>query len=266
MKHIKKILEKNNVKSYGFTNFSLKDIAFITRKNDMLESDLKSVIVMSFPYYSKKITNGNISIYARVEDYHKVVKKILDPVVKNLNKSFYGHRFLIFIDSSPISEVDFAIKAGLGVKGKNNLLITKDYGSYVFLASIITTLKLKESKPNYDPCISCDLCIKKCPGDAIKNNKVVKEKCLSHITQKKGVLSEEEENLIKVNKTLWGCDICQEVCPHNKIVEDSYIKGFLDNIINNLDYDNVDETYKKRAYGFRGKNVLIRNLDILNKK
>jgi len=264
MERVKKIILKNNVKSFGFLDFSLVDISFNVKNSQKLNENFKSVIMLSFPYYSKNITNGNISAYASVNDYHTVIRKKIAPVIKNLEKSFYGHKFLNFTDSSPINEVVSAQKCGLGAKGINSLLITKKYGSYVFLSSIITTLKLETTKIATKTCISCDLCIRSCPTSAIsKEFGVDKSKCLSDITQRKGELTLEEKNAMKKIGTMWGCDICQKVCPHNKNVQETYVKEFYNDTITNLDRKTIEETYKNRSYGWRGKNILLRNLDII---
>lgn len=263
MKSVEKILKKNNVKSFGVLNFTIENITFNTKKNNMLDKNYKTVIMMSFPYFSNDITNGNISAYASVNDYHLVLKQKLLPILNSFKKSFYGHKFISFIDSSPINEVDLAQKSGIGVRGLNSLLITKEYGSYVFLASIITTLKLKETKKKYSTCMLCKKCIECCPTSAITKNGINKDLCLSNITQKKGDLSDYEKNIIKKTGTIWGCDICQKVCPHNKNIKETYINEFLNNIIGNLDREIIEKTYKTRAFGWRGKNILLRNLYIL---
>lgn len=266
MKSIEKILKKNNVKNFGFCNFNLGDIDFKVRNSHILDETYKSIIMLTFPYYSEYITKGNISAYASVNDYHTVIKSKLKPIVKNLNKSFYGHKFQVFVDSSPIKEVNFATKCGLGVKGINSLLITRDFGSYVFLGSVITTLPLKIKNVKKHSCRECMLCVKNCPTSCIDiKNGVDKNRCLSHITQKKGELTENEKSLMKKNNTMWGCDVCQKVCPHNKGVKETYLNEFLNDIITSLNKDLILKTYKNRPYGWRGKDVLLRNLEVLEK-
>ena len=264
---LKTILEKNHVKNYGFCQFSDEKICFSTRQNDKIDKKSQSMIVMSFPYFSENITKGNITYYACVEDYHKVIGEKLKIIISELENQYPDENFLGFVDSSPIDEVGSAVEARLGVKGRNSLLITPEYGSYVFLATIITTIKLntENSQPlKNDTCLNCGLCVKKCPtGAIVEDYKIDNEKCLSHITQKKGELTESEVESIREAGLVWGCDICQKICPMNKNKKETYMESFKTNIVKELSKENVDEIFKSRAFGFRGKKVLHRNLDII---
>ena len=106
--------------------------------------------------------------------------------------------------------------------------------------------------------------MKKCPTGAIlEDYKIDNEKCLSHITQKKGELTESEVESIREAGLVWGCDICQKICPMNKNKKETYMESFKTNIVKELSKENVDEIFKSRAFGFRGKKVLHRNLDII---
>lgn len=263
MDFLKMMLSKYNVKKYGFLNFSMDKMIFETRRNDTLNSSFKSIVIMAFPYYSKAAVGGNISMYASVNDYHVVLKNLLTPMIEELKQFYKDEEFLLFTDSSPIAEVKTAYQAGLGVIGRNSTLITKEYGSFVFLTSIITTLQLEESKFIGGECLSCNLCIKNCPAKAIvEYKKVDKNLCLSSVSQRKGELTEYEKNLLRENNIAWGCDICQRICPHNKDLKDTYMKEFRDGIITTLDEESV-KIYKTRAFGFKGKAVLLRNIENL---
>ena len=160
------------------------------------------------------------------------------------------------------------VNAGLGRVGKNGLLINDKYGSFHFIGYVITDMKLEKSKPDFTGCIECGKCIKACPGGALGSKDF--SKCLSHITQKKGELTEWEKNLIRENRTAFGCDICQLVCPMNdfKITPLPEFRENLSCRIEKSDFESLTnrefkEKFGNKAYSWRGKGVLLRNLEIL---
>lgn len=213
----------------------------------------QSVILFVFPYKVKEEPPKNISRYAAVPDYHEICGNILKKHTDILKKAFPDNEFEWFIDNSPIPEVEAAVLAGLGVKGKNGLLITKKYGSFVFIGEIVTDLEV-ESTSLTNNCIGCDVCQKACPVG------LSKEKCLSSLSQKKGELNAEESMLLKNSGCVWGCDICSSVCPMNKGAEFTYIKEFVDGY---RDSYIVGEDISGRAYAWRGEKVIKRNFDII---
>lgn len=224
-------------------------------------------IVMLFPYYSGKDENGNISVYAYSEDYHITVKKYLLKVSEFIKNSG-NYKADIYVDVSPYNDVGLAYSAGLGVIGKNKLLINDKYGSLCFIGYIITDMPLDVSTPVEGGCLNCNKCVKACPtGALLKGDFSI---CLSEITQKKGELTESEQQTILENGSAFGCDICQMVCPMNdfKITELSEFKTNLITSIKKGDFENLSnkefkEKYQNRAFSWRGKKVLIRNLEIL---
>lgn len=227
----------------------------------------KTVIVALFPYYCAE-AGGQISRYAAAKDYHIVAKKMLNDAAELLKKRFGGSEFVPFCDASPVPEVLTAEIAGLGVVGRNGLLITEKYGSYVFIGEIVTDLTVETLPAKRERCLSCGLCVKKCPAGAISERGVDKERCVSHITQKKGELSPEEQAMLKKSGTIWGCDLCQSICPMNSGAKETYIEDFKKYIINTLSADEIEkndfkEKYFDRAFLWRGKNVLRRNACIL---
>ena len=124
-------------------------------------------------------------------------------------------------------------------------------------------------------CIKCNKCVKYCPGNAILGNYELNPKrCLSYITQKKEELSEEERNLLKDNKKIFGCDICQDICPHNNNIQKTNIIEFIDNQITNLNYEEINNIsnkefkrrYGDRAFSWRGKKIIQRNMEIILKE
>ena len=167
-----------------------------------------------------KENTGIISKFAWGIDYHKVLKdklKILANFIsrKLLKDSKKSFKYEILVDTGPIVDRAVANRAGIGWYGKNCNIITKRFGSWVLLGEIVTNLKLKPDEPYFENCGDCDLCIRACPTGAIISPYVIDiRKCISHLTQKKG---EIPMNLLeKMGRNIYGCDICQNVCPLNK--------------------------------------------------
>lgn len=251
------IFKNEGIEFYGFCDFSLlKNELFECLAKKRIPNNAATVITVLFPYKVKMNPPKNISRYAAVEDYHFVAGKILEDICIGLRNKFNNNCFEYFIDNSPINEVKAALYAGLGVKGKNNLLINKKYGSFCFIGEIITDYKLQTVNNKITNCINCNLCVKSCPTGFLKGEK----NCLSAITQKKAELSFDEEELIRKNGLVWGCDICQNVCPMNKNSETTKIKGFLETY---RDEYIENEDIKNRAYAWRGEKVILRNLKIM---
>lgn len=231
------------------------------RAKSRLPDNANSVIVACFPYYLGKgaYNNSNISKYAVVTDYHDVAVNRLEEACKKLREIYPEEKFIPFADNSPIPEVSAAVSAGLGARGKNSLLITEKYGSYVFIGEIVTTLAVDSTESEQKNCADCGLCVAKCPAKAIGNNGIDSAKCLSAVTQKKGELSAEEITLMKKCGCVWGCDICQDVCPMNKNAAITEIEEFLKDPVAIL----TNETpLEGRAYAWRGKKVTERNLAV----
>ena len=260
---IAEILEKHQIAAYGSVDFAELLPLLECRAKGRLPANAQSVLVCLFPYYTQEQEKRNISRYAVVEDYHVVVINCLTEVCEALSERFAPHIFVPFTDNSPIREVDAAIKAGLGMRGKNQLLIHPVYGSYVFIGEIVTDMVIPSETQLPIECMGCGRCILACPGGAIGENGIDREKCLSHITPKKGELTEQEIRMIKSGNLIWGCDICQEVCPHNQNVQPTAVPGFQDNQIAEVAYSQIKELVKTRAFGFRGSKVVERNYEIL---
>lgn len=221
----------------------------------------KNVIVFLIPYRVETPKNHNISLYAAPRDYHGYTKELFSEICSKLEEKFPGNKFTGMSDHSPIDEILAAASAGLGVIGKNRCLINEKYGSYVFIGEIYTDADIEASEP-IEPkhCISCGKCKRACPcGFGVD--------CLSAITQKKGELTETEEKLIFQNSTVWGCDICQEVCPMNKGKAFTEIEYFKTDLVYNINTESLyamnDDDFKKRAFSWRGRKVLERNIKIL---
>ncbi len=232
----------------------------------LIMPDAKSVIVFLVSYKSQM--SGNISSYAYGRDYHTVLSEIADNCIELLEKNGYKGKY--FADTGDLLDRHLAYLAGLGFFGKNHFLINEKYGSYIFIGYIITDCPLSCDAVKAGECKNCGKCKISCPTGALKNGDF--SKCLSYITQKKGELSEEEECLIIENNTIWGCDICQAVCPHNENVPLARNENFFRNIITELsiprDITNKEfkREYGEKAFSWRGKNVILRNQEIINKE
>lgn len=227
----------------------------------------KSIVVCLFPYYLS-FKKSNISRYAAVVDYHIISRKYLEKLAQNAKLLDYE----IYADISPYNERQLAYNAGLGVKGKNGLLINKKYGSYIFIGLIVlNSTELKSDTPLNEECLKCGNCLKNCPGGALSDSGSNINKCISELTQKKGELSEAEKKLIIKTGSIWGCDICSEVCPMNKDITETPLPEFKENIISSLYFKDLDglsnkefiKKYSDRAFTWRGKKVLIRNCGVL---
>lgn len=229
----------------------------------------KTAIMFLIPYYMGD-GEGNISLYARPMDYHAYCDELFPRLCGKLCEKF-GGRFVGFSDKSPIEEADAACRAGLGVVGDSYVIINEKYGSFVFLAEVFTDNPPEDF--GCDPrgdfplsyCPHCGACRRACPMTESGMD------CLSAVTQKKGGLSENEKAYIKKYGSAWGCDICQLVCPLVKKAIDggaeTPIEFFRENRIKNLTPEALsemtDEEFKKRAFSWRGRTTVERNLRLL---
>lgn len=228
----------------------------------------KTIISIAFPYlYDINYKNNGFSLYTRGLDYHIVVKEYLQKICLFIEK--LGGKAMAFVDSNTLPERYIAYLSGIGFIGKNNMLITKKYGSFVFLGEIITDLNIhtddiKQLKNT--PCNECNRCYLACPTNSINDTKKNCNICMSYITQKKDISDE----FIKLMKgRIFGCDTCQTSCPCNKEIQYSTIKEFLplDFMKNDIKTEDIlilnnkmfKETFKITSCGWRGKNVLMRN-------
>ncbi len=236
----------------------------------------RSVLLFLVPYYAGKAEN--LSVYAAAPDYHRYMKELHSSLESHLSHRFPEYRFFGFADHSPIDERLAAVKAGLGVFGKNGLLITEKYSSFVFIGEVLTdapaeVLGTPSPVSSIRSCKECGACLAACPTGILR--KEGNAPCLSAVTQKKGELTESEAELIRTCGTAWGCDICQNVCPYTKNAEKNGtlitpIPYFRENRVEKLTSAVIeempDEEFKTRAFAWRGKKPLLRNLAILEEK
>lgn len=243
----------------------------------LLVDGAKSVISLSYNYFPKvkidEINNFKISKYAYGEDYHEVIKDILKEMVTELQEEIGEFGFRVFVDSAPVLEKAWARKSGLGWVGKNANLITKKHGSFYFLAEIICDLELEYDLPVTDHCGSCRACIDACPTQAIVSDRIVDgSKCISYATIE---LKNEIPDYFngKMDDWMFGCDVCQDVCPWNRFSAPTLQEKFAPNFqkLNfrknewkELTQELFSEIFKKSAVKRTKFSGLMRNVNLLN--
>lgn len=180
----------------------------------------KSIITLLYSYnFEDKVEDRvtpMVSKYAVGVDYHDTIRELLNRLLASIQDSYPDVTGRGFTDSAPIFERSLAVQAGLGWIGKSGSLISKKFGSFVFIAELIINRELPYSKPfEGSLCGSCSACIQKCPTAAIEPNSVVDaNRCISYLTiEHKGDIPEEFKG--KMGGYIYGCDICQSVCPWN---------------------------------------------------
>lgn len=260
IKKVTEIFKVYGIHSVGFCDFEwIKHELLSCRASLRIPQHCNTVMVCISPYRLKREAPHFISRYAAVEDYHKILSEKLQQVATKLKEIFPENQFEVFVDNSPVPEVKAAALAGLGVVGENHLLITKEYGSYVFIGEILTDLKIQTVKHNITKCIGCDRCKTACPTGRLLDPAC---RCLSDITQQKKDLSAREEAWMRENQTVWGCDICQEICPMNQNKKLSDVTEFKNTY---RDTYQPGEDPTNRAYAWRGEKVIMRNYEIIKK-
>ena len=212
--------------------------------------EAKTVISVGLNYYIGKDqshiqSDFQISNYAWGDDYHDVIKKRLFQLLSWIKESQPEVKGIVCTDTSPVMDKVWAQRAGLGWLGKHTNLITRDYGSWLFLGELILDIDLEFDSPfNDDLCGTCTACIDACPTQALTEYQIDAGKCISYLTiEHRGDLPENQNNL---HGWIYGCDICQDVCPWNeKFSENSEIPEFQarEEILNwtNEDWQNLDE-------------------------
>ncbi len=221
---------------------------------------IQSAVIFLIPYNAGQQTT-NLSVYAQPRDYHLYGKELFERFARYLDERGEDLGFLGYTDSSPIDERDAALKAGLGVLGKNGLLNHPIYGSFVFIGALLLSRAQKSvSAREIGSCRACGACERACPTGAILDPK--REECLSSLTQKKTWTEEEAARMASV-PCKWGCDLCQNACPMNRNVAETPIEFFRHDHIPMLSQEvtELDEpAFLARAFSWRGREVLKRNL------
>jgi epoxyqueuosine reductase len=199
----------------------------------ILWPDVKSIIVLGSNYHNdcnslgllNKKDKAIISVYARNEDYHKVIKKKLKKLSLKISE-IMSCNFKYFVDTAPVMEKPLGMQAGLGWQGKHTNLVSKEFGSWLFLSSIFLNKEITETKKESDHCGSCSSCIDICPTNAIiAPYKIDARRCISYLTiEHKGQIDKEYRSLI--GNRIYGCDDCLAVCPWNKFAKKTNENSF----------------------------------------
>lgn len=248
------------------SNIELRVDPTLTMKN------AKSIIVCLFPYITKESKRSNLSNYTYSKDYHLIVKEKLEKIGQFLNEKIDNFEYQAHVDTGPLVDRYLGYRAGLGFFGINAHLINDDYGTYFFIGYIINNFPFEHDKPLDKTCFQCMKCKYECPGNIILGNFDINPlRCRSFITQKKRDIDEIDKDIIKKDNILFGCDICQLVCPHNDGIKETNIKEFKQDLIHKLDYDEIKDMsnkgfkrkYGDRAFAWRGRKVIKRNYEII---
>lgn len=196
----------------------------IDKRQDVTQilPEAKSVISLGINYYYRhkykdELNSGKISRYAWGKDYHLIVWEKIDELVSQLKKIDSSFKAIGYVDTGPVMDKSWAVKSGLGWLGKNTNVINKNFGSWFFIATIISNIELTDSKQEKDFCGKCTACIDACPTKALLPEGYILDsnKCISYLTiENKNEIAEEFKG--KFNNWIFGCDICQDVCPWNK--------------------------------------------------
>lgn len=233
----------------------------------------RSVISLLYNYYPDKELSGSgykIAKYAYGKDYHKVIKKKLKKFTSELEEIKPGIIYRYFVDSAPVMERIWAAKSGLGWIGKNTLLINKMKGSFFFIADILVDTELEYDQAIGDYCGSCTKCLDACPTSAFPEPYVLDaSKCISYATieLKEGEIPSLFKG--KMENYVFGCDICQDVCPWNRFsspgTDESFkpndlLKSASDRDWENMDEKSYNEMFKSSAVKRAGFNGLKRNI------
>ncbi|MDA0772414.1 MAG: tRNA epoxyqueuosine(34) reductase QueG [Cyanobacteria bacterium] len=216
-------------------NYLLKDNPINARPQELLK-EAKTIIMLTANYYSPcpprpSLKHGRIAAYATGLDYHKVLKNKIQELINHpsLEGIFKNSKF--FTDAVPLLEKSFAKEAGLGFRGKNTLLLSKETGSFNFIAEILTDLDLSNhyqtlERGNDIGCAKCTRCIDICPTNALPNPyQLDARKCISYqtIENREEIPQELHQG---IGEWLFGCDLCQTICPYNKKSKPSTFKEF----------------------------------------
>jgi epoxyqueuosine reductase len=237
----------------------------------------QSIIAIGLSYYfhengkeakDEQAYDGDMARIARGKDYHHVVKSKLEKIAAFLKKEKEGLEYISFVDTGPLVDRHVAYRSGLGYYGYNTSLINQEFGSWIFIGYLLTNICFEEDNPLKElSCQECRMCIEHCPTGALEKPYYFNaKKCISNVLQQKEFIPEEIRPLL--GKRIYGCDVCQEICPHNhapKKAEQNHFKinnndskVSLEELLN-ITNKKYFETYGQTAAGWRGKRILQRN-------
>ena len=253
---------ENKIEYYSVIDYA--DCREINRDIMTRESfEPRSVIMFLIPYYTGKAEN--LSVYAASLDYHIIIRELTGALIDRLSTLFPEYRFRGYGDHSPIDERHAALIAGLGIAGDSGLLINEKYGTYTFIADVVTDVPphLLGAISPITPrtCMHCGACLRACPTGILRGEG---NDCLSAITQRKGELTLPEIDLMRKYNTVWGCDVCQIACPYNKDPVLTPVEFFYRERISHLTTDILaslsKDDFNRRAFAWRGRKTVERNL------
>lgn len=215
--HLQKWLDKNYQAGMDYMNRN-----FEKRKDaKQILPSAKSVISLGLNYYtphtfSNDNANGKVSRYAWGKDYHLIIWAMLDELEAELKIIDSEFESISYVDTGPVMDKAWAVRAGIGWLGKHTNVINRKIGSWFFIGNIITNTEFEYSEQIPDYCGSCTACLDACPTKAIVQEYVVdSNRCISYLTiENKGEISEEYKG--RFDNWIFGCDICQDVCPWNQ--------------------------------------------------
>ena len=276
-KSVEKLFLSEGIESFSAVPFSVLRVIDEEQfeKSLLRREEVQSALVFLCPYYDGDEEGRNLSLYCVPKDYHLYFRRLFARLTAARKKEYPDHRFFGVGDISPIDDVYAAAAAGLGVIGKNGLLIHPMYSSFVFIASILSDLPTEQyydagetpETPTVRFCEGCGACTDACKACLNAH----KGACLSALTQKKGELSAEERAALRAGKLVFGCDTCQLVCPHTKKMQRLGVRTGIDFFRQDKIYVLTKEAVlgmrknelSERAFGWRGRALLLRNFDIL---
>lgn len=258
------------------------DMDWLARDDDRrgrpkaLMPEAKTIIVLAMNYapdhdplksldYKDK---GVVSVYATRKDYHDVIKKRLKQLGRWIGETF-GTNLKVFVDTAPVMEKPLAARAGIGWQGKHTNLVSRDFGSWLFLGEIFVALELPFDAPEVDHCGSCDKCLQVCPTDAFPSPyELDARKCISYLTiEHKGLI--DDALMDAMGNHIYGCDDCLSVCPWTKFSKNHVDKKLVSNPELNdlslaelvtLDDPNFRELFRGTPVKRTGRDRFVRNV------
>ncbi len=272
--YMKERLE-NRKKEHRITPFETSE-PYSRIKPGLLLQDCQSIITIAAPYAAAEHPvpqktaepTGKVARCARSLDYHVLIETLCRQIIKGLQQEFgTGFEYRILCDRSPLLERELVSNSGLGLIGENCTLINHRYGSYTALGTILTTLAFEPDQPEGKHCMQCGRCREACPTGALLAPYIINPYlCLSYLTQASGCFPRTMRS--KMDRQIYGCDICQEICPHNQDAKCSPIpemafsffpaKPLLLPLLR-LTQKEFKTTINLTSAGWRGKTILQRN-------
>lgn len=265
---IRELLERRKIKEYRIYESTMEEY-FLSKEGRRAAS----IVVVFLPYFTKAHDfDGNLSVYTQGEDYHIWVKKLLEEIAEELRLQYPSEEFAVQVDIGTINEKEIAYRSGLGRRGLHSLIIHERYGTYGFLGLILSSLKWERYMTRPRDCMRCMKCMKACPGQAIRGDFTIDiRRCASAISQKKEQLTPEEEEILLRSGKVFGCDVCQRVCPHNQEIEfvsktECLMPSISQKELADLSGKAFMRHYGNRSFSWRGKKIIERNMKVFERK